>query len=810
MKKALYSFKNKLIGSHLEFRVQLFNVLAMTGVIASFFIGIMRLLTYGDIIVPLIDWASSLVACALVYYAAKTGKYVRCYYITIFAIFLCLFPYLYFIMGGYKGGVPMFFIFAIVFTAFMLEKKAAYMALLLEILVYIACMAISFLYPDLLRPFPYEIDCFVHNVVNFTVVAVSLSLIALIHFAIYNRHQRDLEKARIDAEAASEAKSRFLANMSHEIRTPINIMLGMNEVISQEGDLNYIKQYSRNVDKAGRELMILINNVLDLASIEKGKVEIKEDWYEVSDMISMLRMTGDEYTKKRDLHFYMNVDEMLPRRLNGDINHIRQIVSNFLSNASKYTEHGSVTLSFSACPGEDTEEITLCIAVTDTGIGISEENLPHLFDAFTRGYIQSDRYIEGSGLGLAISKELTEMMNGIIEVKSEFGKNSEFTVKIPQKVIDSTPIGRWNQTQNTDVEDFDDTVFIAPGSNLLIVDDNRENMQMIEALLRRTLIKIDMAANGIDCLAAVQKRRYDLILMDYMMPDIDGLETFNRLKEIPGFDTPVIILTANVVSGVREKLLEAGFCEYLSKPVMRSELETAVLKFLPADSVEMITAAQVENQYISEYIDDLTKASITEELLLFGIDLNEGLRFVSNDIYQYKNSIHYFTENYQKDKNELNEITSNHDWRSMSFRIHALKSRSLGLGAYLLSETAAKLEKLCKLGDDEYIAAALPVLILEWERAYKGFTAFTEKLNDILPKQEKQLAVSVSFDDLLQMIKTNRYSYASNALKNLIESEKSPERRELLTAIWQKVDNAKFRDAENMLKTLMKSEAFKN
>ena len=806
MKKALYFVKNKLLGSHLEFRVQLFNVLAMTGVIASFLIGLTRLFTHRDIIITLIDWASSLIASGLLYYAVKTQKYVRCYYITIFVIFLCLFPYLYFIMGGYKGGILTFFIFAIVFTAFMLEKRAAYMTLLLELTVYIGCIVVSFIYPNIVRPFPDELGCFVHNLVDFIVSAVSLAIIALIHFNIYNRHQRDLETARAEAEAASEAKSRFLANMSHEIRTPINIMLGMNELMSQESDLQYIKQYSRNVDKAGKDLMTLINNVLDVASIERGKVEIKEDCYELNDMISVLRMIGEEYTKTRELNFYMNVDETLPRRLKGDVNHIRQIVSNFLSNSAKYTEHGDVTLSFSAYHRERTDEIILCIIVADTGVGISEENIPNLFDAFTRGNIQSGRYIEGSGLGLAISKDLADMMNGIIEVTSEVGKGSKFSVKIPQKVINSTAIGKWEEIQNNEIENINDLNFIAPECRLLLVDDNWENMKVIAALLSRTLIKIDMAVTGAECLTLTEKNRYDIILMDYMMPGMDGVETLRQLKEIPGFNTPVVILTANVISGVRDKLLEAGFCKYLSKPVMRSDLETTLFEFLPADSIEMITPEQIENNIISEYIDDVTKSALARDLSFYGIELNDGLRFVSDDIYQYKTSVHYVTENYQNDKSEINEITKRQDWRSMRFRVHALKSRALGLGANILSDTAAKLERLCKQGDKEYIMVTLPILIFEWERAYKGFKEFIEKLDDILPRQEKRLLSSANLDDLLQMIKTNLYSCAKNVLESLIENEESLEKRELLTEIWQKVDNAKFREAENMLKTIMKNE----
>jgi CheY-like chemotaxis protein len=588
--------------------------------------------------------------------------------------------------------------------------------------------------------------------------------------------------------------------MSHEIRTPIGIMLGMNEVILRETESEKIKVYVRSAENAGQQLLTLINNILDMSSIEKGKLEITEERFATAELISALSATGESLSRRRDLRFRVETDETLPRALIGDMPRIRQIVSNFLSNAAKYTEHGSVTLSFSALPSQAAGGIVLRIAVTDTGIGIKEEDVPHLFDVFTRGDT-GGRTIEGSGLGLAIAKEYAERMGGQVTIESEIGRGSMFAVEVAQKVSDPAPIGNWRPVGGVLRPHSGATGFKAPGCDILIVDDNAENLQLIKSLLARTQMRTDTAASGAETLELVKKRHYDAILMDYMMPGMDGAETMRRLKELPRFDTPVIALTANVVSGTREKLLDAGFSRYLSKPVRLRDLEEALLSVLPKDRVTTGAAARPE-QISPEARDELTR-----QLLACGIVLEDGLRYVGGDIAQYGKSGVIFTESYTTAAGAIRDLAGKVDWANLKFRVHSLKGNAKNLGANALSETAAKIERLCETGDGAYIAAALPILYLEWDRAKEGLIAFYEKLRGLLPEQEAEPPTAPELGALLPMLQANRYQDAMDALAALIETSGDAERMEKLREIRQKTDALSFREAERLLAALMESEA---
>lgn len=676
----------------------------------SFGIGVVTLVFMRDFVTALIDFAAASVAFGLMYYAMRTQKYQRCYYITVFAIFLGLFPYLFFAMGGYKGGVPAFFIFAVVFTAFMLEKRAAYITLAFEFAVYLGCFAAAFFYPRAVTFFESESGYFMSNVIDLAAVMAALAVIALAHFRIYNRQQRELQEA-------SEAKSRFLANMSHEIRTPINVMTGMNEVILRESDSERIREYSRTAGRAGQSLMLLINNILDMSAIEKGKLEIAEAPYRSSDLIAALTAVGREFSKKSGLTFNAYVSEDVPAMLYGDEPHIRQIVSNFLSNAAKYTERGGFDLSFTIKPLENADSVFLQIAVADTGAGIKPETIPQLFEAFTRGDAERNRAIEGSGLGLAIAKELADKMGGSISVESEPGRGSVFTFKAAQKTVEGT------SASQSEEKGIYSASFTAPDCRLLIVDDNRENTLVIQSLLNQTLLSIDTAAGGTECIDAVRKYRYDAILLDYMMPGMDGIETLTHLKTLPGFDVPVIALTANVAAGGREKLLEAGFHAYLSKPVMWRDLEQTLIDALPAERVTLNNAEAAQ-------IPDSVIGKLAQKLEPYGITPGDGLRYTSGNAQRFAESAAFFSEAYESEIAAIQTLSGQGDWTGMKYKVHSLKSNARNLGANALSKTAEKIEALCVSGDAAYITVILQTLFYEWKRARDGADALRGMLND--------------------------------------------------------------------------------
>jgi len=337
----------------------------------------------------------------------------------------------------------------------------------------------------------------------------------------------------------------------------------MNEMILRESTSDQIRRYASNIQIAGKTLLSLINNVLDMAKIESGKLELIKENYKTVDLIFDLVVIGRESAARKGLVFQTQVDRNLPSSFFGDSFHIKRIVVNFLSNAVKYTNEGFVTLGFSW--KQERDRALLCISVQDTGIGIDSSDLERLFESFTRGERTAHQVVEGSGLGLAIAKELTELMGGTIHVDSKVGYGSTFTVEIPQIVVDPAPVGQWEAQQVAVTTEG--TSFVAPAARVLVVDDNKENLEVTKTLLKESLVQVDTALSGRQCLALAERRRYDLILMDYMMPDLDGLETLRLLRQ-RGIDTPAVAVTANLLPGTKETLLEAGFAAFLGKPVL--------------------------------------------------------------------------------------------------------------------------------------------------------------------------------------------------------------------------------------------------
>ncbi len=422
-------------------------------------------------------------------------------------------------------------------------------------------------------------------------VALSIGLLVLL-LASGFKTARDLltiEKEKQVAIIAGESKAKFIANMSHEIRTPINTIIGMNEMILRENKDEAVEEYAKSVQNASKLLLGLINDILDFSKIEAGKMDILETDYHLSkmltDVIKGIKIKAD--SKKLDMK--LDIDEALPSVLMGDEIRIRQIMNNLLSNAVKYTHSGSITLSVQGV--RTGESFILCMSVKDTGMGIKDEDLNKLFESFQRLEEKKNRYIEGTGLGLNITKQLVELMGGVLEVESEYRKGSCFTVKIPQNIIDEKPIGKLEDAYNRDSSEKIDVKpkLYAPKAEILVVDDNRMNLAVVKALLKRTGIKLTMVNGGKECLDICREHQYDLILMDHMMPEPDGIETLQLLRKDDmslNQHTDVIVLTANAIAGMAEMYIEKGFIDYLSKPIVSEKLEAMISKYLPIDKIE--------------------------------------------------------------------------------------------------------------------------------------------------------------------------------------------------------------------------------
>ena len=391
------------------------------------------------------------------------------------------------------------------------------------------------------------------------------------------REERErLKNISDSAVAASEAKSAFLSNMSHEIRTPITAVLGMNEMILRECDDPSIISYANNIKSAGTSLLVLINDILDFSKIESGKMDIIPVEYETRSLLNDLKNLITPKADAKELKFIMDIDPELPAALFGDEIRIKQVITNLLTNAVKYTEKGSVTLKvgFSGNKGAG-DTIGLKVSVTDTGMGVKKEDMEKLFAQFVRLDEKRNRNIEGTGLGLNITSNLLNMMGGELNVESEYGKGSVFSFEIKQPVRNWTPIGDYEKATDTDAsKEKYVPKFVAPGAHVLMVDDTPINIVVFKGLLKKTEIKVDSATGGQECIELAIKNKYDIIFLDHMMPVMDGIETLKELREKypdnPNADTPIVCLTANAISGAKDTYMEAGFiylmiCTILTK-----------------------------------------------------------------------------------------------------------------------------------------------------------------------------------------------------------------------------------------------------
>ena len=520
------------------------------------------------------------------------------------------------------------------------------------------------------------------------------------------------------AVAASEAKSSFLSGMSHEIRTPINAVLGMNEMILRESRDSKILEYASNIQAAGKTLLSLINSILDFSKIEEGKMEIIPVRYDTASVINNLVVSISERAKAKNLELIVEADPELPARMIGDDVRLSQVIMNLLTNAVKYTEKGSVRFSISGGERKD-GDIQLRVSVQDTGIGIKQEDMPRLFESFERLDEVRNHNIEGTGLGMSIVTRLLDMMGSRLEVESVYGKGSTFSFTVTQKIADETPIGDYAHRLELSRSSAAREQLWAEGARILVVDDNEMNLKVAENLLQLFGVVPDLVDSGFKAVEQMRREHYNIVFLDHMMPKMDGVETLRLLKKeqlVPA-DTKIIVLTANAVVGAKEQYLNAGFDDYLSKPIDVGKLEELLKRHLPQELYTLRSDEEKAEEKAGE--SGAEENSAVRELQEAGFDTAAGLRFAAGDPDFYLELASGFAEGAEKNLPQIRADFEKQDWENYQIRVHALKSTARQIGANELSELALRQEMAAKERNIAEIENGAENLLLKYEQTGK-------------------------------------------------------------------------------------------
>lgn len=599
-----------LFSGQLDFKERI-NRTVMLLVFASSVIGIILVLPGADLkvlysLVPICVLSGISIRITL-----AQGDSKKASWLLVIGTNVGFFPLLFINSGGTESGMPVWFVLGLVYIFLLFEGRDFWIAMTLSLLsflgTYLLCYYRPYLVPKSTRFYSFS-DSFVALVC----VSLFIGILLKIQSRTYEQEKRIAESQKKEVEQIARSKDTFFANMSHEIRTPINTIIGLNEMILREDISDEIAENAINIQNASKMLLTTINDILDLSKLESGKMDIVPTQYEISSMFSDLVNLIWIRAHQKNLEFKVDIDPDIPSMLYGDEVRIKQVVTNMLTNAVKYTESGSVTLS---AKGERiaADQILLRISVEDTGMGIRKESLDDLFRSFKRVDESDNRNIEGTGLGLTISKQLVEMMGGKITVDSVYHKGSVFTVELKQRIVNVRPIGVINfaaQKQLSQRSVYRQS-FIAPDARILVVDDNAMNLMVAVKLLRDTKVKVDTAESGREALKKTAESIYHVILMDHMMPDMDGAATLRAIRsQTKGFcqKTPVIALTANVMSDAEQVYQNMGFDGYLAKPISAPLLEAGLLKYLPPALIEYMAQDDEDEAADMEGLNQISSA----------------------------------------------------------------------------------------------------------------------------------------------------------------------------------------------------------
>ncbi len=610
------------------------------------------------------------------------------------------------------------------------------------------------------------------------------------------RESDELRAAKQSAETAYQSKSRFLANMSHELRTPINAIMGMNEMILRESREPDTRERAMDVKSASQILLSLINDVLDFSKIESGMLTIIPAEYRLTTLIRDLTLLSENRARAKSLNFELDIAPELPDGLLGDDLRLQQILTNLLTNAIKYTHEGNVVLQIGGRRlSEDT--VLLHCAVVDTGSGIKPEDIDKLMQLtpYTRVDEDRNRKVEGSGLGLPIIINLLKLMGSELKVESVYGKGSTFWFDLEQRILEDTPIGNIREKLENSIGEYEYRVICyAPQARVLVVDDNSLNRKIFNSLMMPTAIQVTAVSSGKRCLEICQKEHFDLIFMDHLMPEMDGVETMHRLEELPGNlckDTPVIALTANAFSGAQEAYEAMGFDAFLAKPIVSEKLEAMLLAMLPPEKLEKPP----------ECIPPAVKKTPAELPQIEGVNWDFALLHIS-DTSLLQDALEDFFRNIDGERAAISMLAEQAgDEEGLSAyrtRVHALKSTAATVGLLTVSELARILEDAAKNGDRDRIAALTPVLLELLEKTKARIAPFMEA-----PEEKTPMTDRAQLTALLETLRAAVYSMdiaaSDEVMRQLDRYSYEPETQESIDKLKALTANLDFDGALGLL-----------
>lgn len=579
-----------------------------------------------------------------------------------------------------------------------------------------------------------------------------------------------LENAITEAKNANQAKTTFLANMSHEIRTPMNAIIGFSELALKKEISKEVREYIEGIHLASRNLLAIINDILDITKIESGKMELVPDGYYTAGLLDDVSLIISQQAMQKGLDFVMKMDENIPSKMYGDKVRLRGVLINILNNAVKYTKEGTVSFETKILSRtEDTVKISFI--VSDTGIGIRPEDKETLFKSFERLDQQIHYGVEGSGLGLAISKGYVTLMNGDIIVDSVYGEGSVFTINVEQKVLDDTPLQYEFTIDRVKQDTSKESQITIHDVKVLLVDDNHVNLMVVKGLLNSYGLSVDTAPGGAAAIEACRQTHYPIVFMDQMMPEIDGIEAMQQIREMDSYyaadgEAKIIVLTADAIRGARESLLAKGFDEYLGKPVNLKQLERLLLHYIPEDKVTVseLAVEEAAPEEIAYLEESLPK-----------VDVSIGLENCGGKISDYLNILKINYNYGNKNLEELEELFNKKDYENYTIKVHAIKSTTRGIGALNISDMALKQEEAGRAGTYEYIEDnfdGLRTEYLEHLHGLEGVLRHYGMLAEAEPEEEKETLDAQMIGNILTNIRNRVNSFEFAEVFEILEDVK--------------------------------------